>query len=328
MMANRLKMVLDKVISLNQSAFVLGRLITDNVFAEFESLHSLRNTMSEKKGCLALKLDMNDSIMFVKASLSEYCCLRDILRRYEEASRELINFEKNKRQVFEKIKDMVWNKLQDERLRKWNEEVMNDSFLVSEAELILSISLSINARKDSFLCHFDIGRSLEGNVLVWVCRPVSKVWTLPNSGNFKLNVDATLDFDNCRYGAGVVIRDDRGTVVVAATLSFVGTVSIDIDEAKTILEGLLLANNFGLFQVSVESDALEVVGLCNRKSNSFGDIDNIICDLLSLKAKCINISIVNVPRECNRVAHSIARFAILNGCSNVWSVVFSDWLYV
>ncbi|KAK0575086.1 hypothetical protein LWI29_033777 [Acer saccharum] len=127
-------------------------------------------------------------------------------------------------------------------------------------------------------------------------------------------------------GAGVVIRDDRGgvVVVVVAALSFVGKVFVYIVEAKAILESLLLTNNLGLFLASVESDALVVVGLCNRKSSLFGDIDNIICDVLSLKSKCLDISIVHVPREYNRVAHSIACFAILNGCSNVWSGVFPN----
>ncbi|KAK0599430.1 hypothetical protein LWI29_005192 [Acer saccharum] len=161
-----------------------------------------------------------------------------------------------------------------------------------------------------------------------VCGSGSLGWILPNSGDFKLNIDAALDYDNCRYGAGMVIRDDRGIVVVAAALSFFGKVSMDITEAKAILEGLLLTNNLGLFPMSVKSDALEVVGLCNRKSSSYGDIDNIICDILSLKFKCIDTSIVHVPRECNSVAHFIAHFAVLNGCSNVWSNVFPDWLSV
>lgn len=58
-LANTLKIVLDKIISPSQSAFVPRRLITDNAIFGFECIHTVRNKRYDKEGVVALKLDMS-----------------------------------------------------------------------------------------------------------------------------------------------------------------------------------------------------------------------------------------------------------------------------
>lgn len=58
-LANRTKHLLDGLISENQSAFVPGRLITDNIMLAFETHHFLKKKTQGREGYAALKLDLS-----------------------------------------------------------------------------------------------------------------------------------------------------------------------------------------------------------------------------------------------------------------------------
>lgn len=56
---NKLKQVIDFIISVFQSAFIPGRLITDNVMIAFEVMHYMKRKSKGKDYWMALKLDMS-----------------------------------------------------------------------------------------------------------------------------------------------------------------------------------------------------------------------------------------------------------------------------
>jgi hypothetical protein len=49
-LANQLKVLLPTIISCTQSAFIPGRLITDNIIAAFEAMHTMQTRMWSKVG--------------------------------------------------------------------------------------------------------------------------------------------------------------------------------------------------------------------------------------------------------------------------------------
>ncbi|KAK4386128.1 putative mitochondrial protein [Sesamum angolense] len=74
--ANRLKLFLETIISPTQTAFVPGRLITDNILVAYEFNHFMRNKNWGKMGHMALKLDISKAYDKVEWNFFKHVLLR------------------------------------------------------------------------------------------------------------------------------------------------------------------------------------------------------------------------------------------------------------
>ncbi|KAL5732966.1 hypothetical protein ACOSQ2_032658 [Xanthoceras sorbifolium] len=151
-------------------------------------------------------------------------------------------------------------------------------------------------------------------------------WCAPCLGSFKINIDAAVDIGRGLSGGEVVLMDVAGVVLEAAALVFEGIISAEIAEAKAVLGGLTLAKEKGWFPISVESDSLVVVNLCNGISFSLCEIDNIIFDIKSLLSSMDGVLVSFASRNCNRVAHNIAKWALGSVRSVFWNLHILSWL--
>lgn len=74
--ANRMKQILHQIISPMQSAFVLNRLMTDNIIIGYECLHKIRHNKGKKSGLMALKLDISKTYDRVEWSFLKHAMER------------------------------------------------------------------------------------------------------------------------------------------------------------------------------------------------------------------------------------------------------------
>ena len=78
--ANRLKPLLNSIVSEAQSAFTADRLITANILIAFESLHYMKSQCSGKEGFMALKLDMSKAYDRVEWQFLEKILLKMVFQ--------------------------------------------------------------------------------------------------------------------------------------------------------------------------------------------------------------------------------------------------------
>ncbi|PNX83574.1 histone H4 [Trifolium pratense] len=149
------------------------------------------------------------------------------------------------------------------------------------------------------------------NLSIEVAAPVrlaAKTWSRPPSGMSKLNVDAGC-FNDGYLGCGMVVRDNLGNVIFAATKLEKRQASPTHTEALALrwcLQWILSSNQVGHFMVETNS---EVVVKCLQGFSCLEEIENIILDCPDIMSNLSNCSVFFIRRCKNVAAHCLVGVA-------------------
>ncbi|XP_023872473.1 uncharacterized protein LOC111985073 [Quercus suber] len=139
------------------------------------------------------------------------------------------------------------------------------------------------------------------------------VWCPPPHPFFKLNFDATIFKERGRSGFGVVIRNERGEVTTA--FSAIGPSVSGSEEAETLAcrKAVEFVVEAGFYELIIKGDSINVMRALSSPSPNLSVCGNVVVDIQWLIRGIIRVSFNWVRRDCNRVAHVLARYAsILN----------------
>ena len=144
------------------------------------------------------------------------------------------------------------------------------------------------------------------------------VWKPPLMGLYKVNFDgATFESLN-QAGIGVVIRDEHDLVIAALSQRIPLPSSVSMVEALAARRALTFAKEISIFSVEVEGDSLQVIRAINNKKLDRSGLGHIIHDIKLLGSCMQSCSFLHIGRGGNKLAHSLARRAVLAADTDVW----------
>ncbi|GMN19741.1 hypothetical protein TIFTF001_039884 [Ficus carica] len=135
------------------------------------------------------------------------------------------------------------------------------------------------------------------------------LWHAPSHGLIKINVDAAVDSSLEFIGVGIVARDEEDAVMSFLSRRIFGKFSPHLGECLAVREGVFLANFLKLDNWVVESDAMNAVRAIQNPVAEAPEA-NIVEDIRDYIAGVRNGRVCHISRDGNRVAHTLAKYAL------------------
>lgn len=151
-------------------------------------------------------------------------------------------------------------------------------------------------------------------------------WQRPERGWVKVNTDAAFDALTCSGRAGVVIRDDQGSILAAAARWLDDVPDVLTAEALAAKEGLELAAELGCDDVILEVDSRMLQQFLQDTSGVRSAIGGLCFDISELGRSFRNFKVFWVCREANSVADHCAHTVSAIERAFFWLDHVPDWL--
>jgi ribonuclease HI len=144
-------------------------------------------------------------------------------------------------------------------------------------------------------------------------------WRKPPEGSVKLNVDGSFCKEMGVGGAGVVLRDDRGAIIVSKSLSLQPCLSPLEAELEACREGVILALDWSSLPCMIEMDCAEAVNMIRSGELNRSPFTGLIQEIKRLMATRSNLVIGTISREQNSVSHMLANLGRTSARTQTWA---------
>lgn len=124
----------------------------------------------------------------------------------------------------------------------------------------------------------------------------------------------------------MIARDSKGKMMVAKARTFIQHLDSELAEVRAAVCAMQLAVEYRYKKVSFEGDALLIIKALQGASRRSGYVQLLVEDALAIASNFDQFRFEFCYRECNEVAHRLAKWAVSSFCDEVWLSESSSWL--
>ncbi|XP_075665085.1 uncharacterized protein LOC142634688 [Castanea sativa] len=133
-----------------------------------------------------------------------------------------------------------------------------------------------------------------------------------------MNFDGATFAEDGTAGIGVVLRNEEGLIIASLTQRIPLPTSVIEVEAVAARRTLELALELSFDNIILEGDSEILIKILKAGGSSLAHFGNLIADILFLTSHFSKVKFSFVRRQCNGLAHSLARCAFITQQMSVW----------
>ena len=137
--------------------------------------------------------------------------------------------------------------------------------------------------------------------------PIS--WQPPSQGYYNVNLDGAVFSKRNQAGAGVIIRDGAGEVIVALSKNWKYPLGAIEAKAKALEAGVEFAKDVGIREAEFESDSLLVCNALQGLGSPPSSVVNVLAGVMNQMSYFRQWKVSHTKRQGNVPAHLLAQHA-------------------